>query len=126
MKRLLSVLLMIATLKACSTAPTPDGTSGVFGRVTLGPVCPVVQVGESCPDQPYQATLSILAASGDKVARIVTDADGNFRISLVPGDYILQPETPENQPLPIAQEQQFTVTAGQFTELLVTYDSGIR
>ena len=126
MRRFLSVLLTLIVLAACSTTPTPDGTSGVFGQVTLGPLCPVVQVGESCPDQPYQATLSILTASGDKVARITTDAEGKFRVSLLPGEYILRPETPADQPLPFAKEQQFTVAAGQFTELAVTYDSGIR
>ena len=111
---------------ACSILPTPDGSSGVFGHVTIGPVCPVVQVGEACPDKPYQATLIISTASGKKVTRIVTGEDGNFRVGLLPGDYLLQPQTPQNQPLPIGQEQAFAVTAGQFTELNVTYDSGIR
>lgn len=126
MKRFLFLLLTVCALTACSITPTPDSTSGVYGRVTIGPVCPVVQVGKDCPDKPYQATLSILTASGDKVTRIVTDADGNFRANLAPGSYILRPETPQNQPLPHAQEQQFTVTAGKFTEIPVTYDSGIR
>jgi hypothetical protein len=126
MKRLLFLLLTICVLTACSITPILDNSSGIYGRVTIGPVCPVVRVGEACPDKPYQATLIILTASGDKVARIVTDADGNFRVSLAPGDYILRPETPPNQPLPIAQEQQFTVAKGQFAELRVTYDSGIR
>ena len=106
--------------------PTPDSSSGIYGRVTIGPMCPVVRIGEACPDQPYQATLNIVTASGDKVAHILTNANGNFRISLTPGDYILQPRTPQNKPMPIAREQQFSVTAGRFTELLVTYDSGIR
>jgi hypothetical protein len=126
MKPILILLLMVYVLSACSITPTPDGSSGIYGRVTIGPICPVVRIGEACPDRPYQATLIILTVSGDKVARIVADADGNFRVSLLPGNYILQPETPQNQPLPSAQEQTFTVVTGRFTELNVTYDSGIR
>jgi hypothetical protein len=136
MKRLLLVLLIIGALAACSSLPTsdtptpdmptPDSSSGVFGQVTIGPMCPVVRIGKPCPDQPYQATLDVLTASGDPVTRITTDAECNFRVSLVPGGYILRPESPGKRPLPTAQEQQFTVVAGQFTELLVTFDSGIR
>jgi hypothetical protein len=126
MKPILVLLLTVFVLTACSITPTPDYSSGVYGQVTLGPVCPVVQVGKDCPDKPYQATLSILTAAGNKVTTIVTAADGNFRVNLAPGNYLLRPETPQNQPLPRAEEQPFTVTAGQFTEISVTYDSGIR
>lgn len=122
-----SFLIVLALiLAACSIPPTPDGSSGVFGQVTLGPVCPVVKIGEDCPDRPYQATLSILTVSGAPVTRIETNAEGKFRVALAPGDYLLRPETPGNRPMPNAQEQKFTVTTGQFTELQVTYDSGIR
>lgn len=126
MKPFLLLMLTVCALTACSVASTPDGSSGVYGQVTIGPICPVVQVGKECPDKPYQATLSILTTAGDKVASIVTDVEGKFRVSLLPGNYILRPETPPNQPLPYAQEQPFTVTADQFTEIPVTYDSGIR
>ena len=60
------------------------------------------------------------------VRELPCPGDGSFRISLAPGEYILKPETPQNLPLPIAQEQQFTVWTGQFIELQVAYDSGIR
>ena len=126
MKPSLILLLVAFALTACSTTPTPDDSSGMYGRVTIGPICPVARAGEACPDRPYQATLKILTASGNTVARIVTNADGTFRITLLPGNYILRPETPQNQPLSRAQDQQFTVTAGQFTEVSVKYDSGIR
>jgi hypothetical protein len=126
MKPVLILLLAAFVFAACSIMPTPDGSSGIYGRVTIGPICPVVQPGKDCPDRPYQATLNILTTSGNKVARTVTDADGNFRVNLLPGNYILHPETPQNQPLPRAQEQTFTVVAGRFIELNVTYDSGIR
>jgi hypothetical protein len=89
-------------------------------------MCPVVRAGEDCPDKPYQSALIILTTSGKKVTSINTDVDGNFRVSLFPGEYVLKPQTPPNQPLPIAREQPFTVVAGRFIELNVIYDSGIR
>jgi hypothetical protein len=70
--------------------------------------------------------LSVLTASGDLVTRFITDTDGKFKVSLAPGEYILRPVSPENMPLPTAQEQPFTVFSDKFTELIVTYDSGIR
>jgi hypothetical protein len=126
MKLFLYLMLTVCILTACSVTPTPDGSSGVYGRVTIGPMCPVVRADEPCPDKPYQAKLVLLTASGERVTTISTDTDGRFRVSLSPGDYILRPETPQNQPLPMAQDQQFSVVAGRFTELNVSYDSGIR
>lgn len=126
MKTFLLLMLTICALTACSTTPTPDGSSGIYGQVTIGPMCPVMRAEDPCPDKPYQTTLVISTPSGKKVTNINTDADGRFRVSLSPGEYVLKPQTPQNQPLPIAQEQTFTVVANQFTELNVSYDSGIR
>jgi hypothetical protein len=87
----------------------------------------VVQQGKECPDNPYQATLIVLDSSGAReITRFQTDAEGRFRLPLAPGNYILHPETPENMPMPIAPEQNFTVTEGRFTQINVVYDSGIR
>jgi len=118
-------LLSLLLLAACGAAPAapPPGT-GIEGRVSLGPSCPVVQVGSPCPDRPYQATLSVLDARGREVLRFQTDAAGEFRVALAPGSYTLVPETPGA--FPHAPAQAFTVTAGRVTGLTVIYDSGIR
>jgi hypothetical protein len=84
----------------------------------------VEQVNHPCPDKPYQATLSVLTPARTKILEFQTDAEGHFRISLAPGDYILHPESPNV--MPHAAEQTFTVITGKFTHLTVTYDSGIR
>lgn len=119
------VILLILFLAAC--APQIPANAGIEGQVLVGPTCPVVQQGKECPDNPYQATLTVLDSSGTRqVARFQTDNEGRFRFPLAPGNYILHPETPENMPLPIAPEQIFTVTEGQFTQISVVYDSGIR
>jgi hypothetical protein len=127
MKRTILAFLFLIGLTACSITPMPDGTSGIEGQVLIGPTCPVVGPNDpDCADKPYQATLTVLNPSGQKVIQFTTDVEGKFRVSLNPGDYILHPESPSDTLLPVGQEQPFTVIAGQFTKLTVSYDSGIR
>ncbi|MBI2758521.1 MAG: hypothetical protein HYX49_07560 [Chloroflexi bacterium] len=119
-------LVVFLFVTACSPflAPTPTD-SGVEGNVTIGPLCPVVQVNNPCPDKPYQATLTILTTTTRrKVIQFKTDANGYFRVALAPGEYILRPESPNV--MPRAAEILFTVTDHQFTRVDVVYDSGIR
>lgn len=124
-KRLLIlILLIVIAVTACSgnSPATPD--SGVEGKVVIGPVCPVEQQGESCPDRPYQAMLTVNNPNGEKIVQMETDEDGYFKIPLEPGNYILVPESEDL--LPFATEQPFTVTEGQYTQLTIAFDSGIR
>jgi hypothetical protein len=121
-KLLIGVLILV--LATCSIySPTPRG-SGIEGQVLVGPMCPVVQPGQECPDQPYQATLTILNRDGVQVAQFQTDSQGRFSIPLVPGEYILHPESPNG--LPFAGDQSIMVETGRFTPITVHYDSGIR
>ena len=121
-KFLIGVLILV--LATCSIySPTPRG-SGIEGQVLIGPMCPVVQQGQECPDQPYQATLTVKSLDGLQIAQIQTDAQGRFRISLVPGEYILHPESPNG--LPFAGDQSVMVETGRFTQVTIHYDSGIR
>ena len=121
-KRIL--LLAVLSLTACSSAnPTPTD-SGVEGQVFIGPMCPVVQVGQECPDQPYQATLTVNSPTGERIVQIQTENDGTFKIPLAPGEYILHPESPNV--MPFAQEHPLTEEAEKFTQVIVNYDSGIR
>ncbi len=115
--------VLILLLATCSTQPV-SSESGVEGQVFIGPVCPVVQEGQECPDQPYQATLTVNNSNGREIVKIQTDEQGRFKIPLEPGEYILHPESPNA--LPFAVEQTFMVEAGRFTQVIVSYDSGIR
>lgn len=111
---------------AAAALPTPaPGESGIRGQALVGPACPgPVQVGQECPDQPYPATFTILDASGAPVTRVVCDLQGRFQVSLPPGEYTLQPVVEGR--LPRAEAQDVMVTAGQFSEVTVRFDSGIR
>jgi hypothetical protein len=122
MKFLMGVLILV--LATCSLYnPTPRG-SGLEGQVSIGPVCPVIQQGQECPDQPYQATLTVISPSGVVIAQVKSDAQGHFRVPLVPGEYVLHPESLDG--VAFAGDQSFVVETGRYTQLTVNYDSGIR
>jgi len=116
--------VMILVLATCSIySPTPRG-SGIEGQVLVGPMCPVVQQGQECPDQPFQATLTVINRDGVQIAQFQTDDQGRFSVPLVPGEYTLHPESPNG--IPFAGDQSFIVETGRFTQITVHYDSGIR
>jgi len=121
MRRIIFILLLLAA--GCSSIPA---ATGIEGQVRIGPMCPVVQQGQECPDQPYQAVLIIQTSAGRQVTRITTDAEGKFRLTLAPGTYILHPQTPQNSPMPFATDQTFNVVKGHFTQITIVFDSGIR
>ena len=123
MKNRLLLGLLILLIAACTPSPTPTD-SGIEGQVFIGPMCPVVQEGQECADQPYQALLTVLSPDGREIVQVQTDEQGRFKIPLAPGEYILRPESPNV--LPYASEQPFVAEAGRFTQITVTYDSGIR
>jgi hypothetical protein len=121
-KFLVGVLILV--MATCSLYnPTPRG-SGIAGQVLIGPVCPVVQQGQACPDQPFQATLTISHPDGVTIAQVKSDAQGHFRVPLVPGEYVLHPESLDG--VAFAGDQTITVETGRYTQLTVSYDSGIR
>jgi hypothetical protein len=124
-KRIALALLLLLTMGCSSlqTTPTPVD-SGVEGQVYIGPTCPVVKVGQECPDKAYQAVLTVTSPTGEEIVRIQTDENGEFHVPLAPGEYVLHPESPGRYP--IASEQSFTVRPGTYTRLVVAYDSGIR
>jgi len=127
MKKKLFFVPFILFLTACSAISTPTPTdSGVEGQAVQGPMCPVIRVGEECPDQPYQAVITVRSPEGKRVAQVQTDEQGYFRIPLAPGEYVLHPESPEDSPLPYANDQTFIVNPGEFTTIIVAYDTGIR
>jgi hypothetical protein len=111
-------------LAACAANPTPPSNSGIEGQILIGPMCPVIQAGTPCPDQPYQATLLVLDSGGHRVTEVQSDALGQFKLPLPPGDYTLVPQSPDG--FTHAAEQHVTVVAGQYALVSIVYDSGIR
>jgi hypothetical protein len=87
-------------------------------------MCPVQTEQNPCPDQPYQAWVTVRNAAGGTVTRFRTGEDGMFRIGLRPGRYVLDPDS--GTPFPTASEQEVDVSAGEFTDVVIGFDTGIR
>jgi hypothetical protein len=101
--------------------------TGVAGRATGGPTCPVERPGDrSCaPRLVGFAGLVVQDAGGAEVARVTTDGSGYYRLPLPPGNYVLVPPAVEGfmgNPGPVA----FTVGDGGETWLDLGWDTGIR
>ena len=97
---------------------------GIEGTVTIGPIRPVSRPGE-INSKPYVGTLVIRALADNRIVATVTSAaDGTFRVSVPAGEYLV--ESQETSPYPFAKPQQVTVSPGEYTVIVVAYDSGIR
>jgi hypothetical protein len=130
-KRIVFPIFILVFLSSACTLASPitltrTPSSGIEGHVTEGPMCPgPVAIGDnSCPDKPYQATLSILGSNNKEVTRFQTDPSGYFKINIAPGTYILHPES--DMALPHASDQTFVVQPDQFTQVTVIFDTGMR
>jgi hypothetical protein len=112
------------------TLPGADVSSTILaGQVVIGPVCPVVRVGQGnqCDDQPYQGNLSIRTPAGDQeITQVMADPQGSFAIDLAPGTYQVVPLSPPGHILPRGIPQIVTLEDGLTTTIVVQYDSGIR
>ncbi len=122
-----SIKKIPAIIKPTPT-PIPQSNTGITGSISIGPTCPVQKnpPDPQCADKPYQATLIIKPADGQKeVARVTSNPDGTFRIIVVPGSYLIVPAHGAAM-YPQGQSQQVTVSSGVFTHNSISFDSGIR
>lgn len=113
-------------IAACGTGSplASDARQGIDGLVLIGPQCPVQTVDDPCPDLPYQASIDVRVRGGALITRVTSGADGTFRVGLSPGSYTLEPE--EGDPFPTAAAQEVDVFQNQYTEVTISFDTGIR
>jgi hypothetical protein len=134
-RRLRGMLLAtLVAVAACSSAatPSPGGSSaartGIAGRASAGPVCPVEQVppNPSCADRPVPgAAIVVRDASGARVATATTAPDGTFFVETPPGDFTVEPAAVAGL-MGTAAPQHVTVSAGATSTVELSYDTGIR
>jgi hypothetical protein len=105
-----------------------QGESGIEGESVIGPVRPHIRLNDPTPNvAPYKATLIILTADGEReVKRLETGSDGQFRVALPPGEYLVRPVSGPGKMGARASEEKVTVRAGQFTKVRINFDSGMR
>ena len=122
---------MASTTSATSTeneeGEAPLVSSGVEGRVLIGPTCPVERVppDPNCADRPYATAITVYR-SGVKIPFIIgnSSAAGTFTFSLPPGSYTLVAGS--GGTLPRCGEVTAAVVPDEYTVADISCDSGIR
>ena len=117
----------------CEFAPCPKvektESSGIQGKVLLGPICPVMREPpeEQCADRLFETDLVLTTSDGARIVkRFSSDAKGEFRVSLPPGFYLIR-SAPGG---PIMQScfkgEVIEVRINVYAETIVHCDTGIR
>jgi len=107
--------------------PSPGFLEGrlrilAFKDVELAEETPSKFTGGNYADYP----LIVLSRDGKKeVARVTADANGNYRVALPPGDYVLDVQDRTRKHVRGAP-QPFTVVSNQIARVDMNIDTGIR
>lgn len=110
-----------------SGVPVTKGTSGIRGTVTVGPTCPVERIppDPACADRSLAVRLVAVDAKGKVAAHFVSDAKGKFEVTLPAGVYMIEKED-KTMMFPSFRSTQVSVSASTFTEVNLSFDTGIR
>jgi hypothetical protein len=120
MKRALVVSLIV--LSACGGGATSARDSGIEGKATIGPTCPLEQIGQPPCVAPYRGPV-VVHRENHTVTTFQTGTDGRFKVNLVPGTYTL---TSNGAMPPTLSPVDVVVRAHAYTPVTLDFDSGIR
>ncbi len=112
----------------CEFAACP-GDGILAGHVTIGPNCPVEQVGHPCTPSPetYAAhEFVVLNGAQKETARFYAGADGNYSIALSPGTYTVTTAKTGFGYMSKDLPSTIVIKNGQTVSLNVSIDTGIR
>jgi len=114
-------LVVLALVLAACGAAVPANT-GIRGTILAGPACPgPARLDSPCPDRPVAMTVEVV--SGTTVAAtFTTDATGQFSVGVASGTYTLR----SKNGLPTLKSTTIVVVDGQFTNVELHADTGIR
>ncbi len=116
----------------CPTGPSvPMPTSkksGVAGKVTLSPTCPVERMppDPACAPKPYSTSIGVFVSGPhqDVLKIIQSDSSGFFSAELDPGSYVLSARG--GDVLPRCPQVSVIVKSGRYTQTEIACDTGIR
>ena len=102
-------------------------SSGITGKILLGPQCPGVQKNhedQNCEPRLYQTTVIVKTIDERKVTEFSSNINGEFKIKLAPGNYWL--EAADQSKLPHLVPTPVDVEANKFENITLRFDTGIR
>ena len=94
--------------------------SGLYGKVTHGPITPVCIAEQPC-SAPMAGAMIVFSRSGRDVARTRTAPNGTYRMALTPGKYSVR--VLQARPVDPATT---VVPRGRFRHIDFSVDTGIR
>lgn len=102
-----------------------SNTSGIKGKVLLGPTCPVEISNNPCPDKAYSGLeIKIKNSSGRVLKTVVSAADGSFSTDLPAGKYELEYQT--IIPPKMTVNKEVIIESSKASNVNIQLDSGIR
>jgi hypothetical protein len=114
-------------------APSIDAAPSGFVEGHLKIISPKeVELADETPSKIAAETyvdypLIILSRDGKKeIARVTADENGNYRVALPPGDYILDVEGRPPKGHVRAKPQSFTIASNQTVHADMNIDTGVR
>ena len=118
------IVMAIALALGAPACGSTEGATGVHGRVTAGPTCPVERPDQPCPPNPVAGRVEAIDAAGDTAGSTTTDGTGGYALSLSPGDYTLRVST--EAMFPVCPDTAVSVPAGVALTVDIGCDTGIR
>ncbi len=110
---------LVAAVLFGSVAFSGCASSGVMGKVLVGPPCPAPALVQPC-DKPYETTLQIRKATGGSVlAKVHSGRDGEFRVRLSSGRYVIEPLRGEAHPS--VSPQPVTVVRSKYSKVTIRF-----
>ena len=99
---------------------------GIRGFALSGPTCPVVSANDpNCAPRPVEgATIHVIDVTGVEVAQLVTNANGEFSVTLPPGAYRVKADPVDGM---VGTPDPVQVNIAETTiDIEFEYDTGIR
>lgn len=117
-----------------SPSPAPQGSGVIAGHLDIGPICPVERVpaDPNCaPGPQHYASYKMVAYNASRTAVIkqaAFDAQGNYRLDLPSGTYIIDiaPHSPDGPGSASGVPVQVVLRSGGQVRVDVSVDTGIR
>lgn len=120
-----SVVIAVCAAGVLGSCAVP-AKSGINGHVTVDAGCPETIDSTACAEIPLPAQIRLKDASGATVGETTTNDQGEFQLELPAGTYELHASNLAGLTLPAAPPEQVVVATGSFTEVKVSFDSGVR
>lgn len=119
------LFLTIILLSSCiKNKPIEILNSGIEGIITIGPITPVEKVGE-INYKPYKTIVIVKSENGlNQITKFSSNNDGSFKVYLKPGNYVILSQK-TSSPFPILKPIVVEVKDNQFTEVNISFDTGI-